>query len=57
MNNSRQLMLAWKFYCDDNSEKVPSAYGGAGDWWPFPTCPGLAIQRLMAKTYTTGTPT
>ena len=36
MNNSRQLMLAWKFYCDDNSEKVPSAYGGAGDWWPFP---------------------
>jgi len=36
MNNGRQMMLAWKLYCDDNSEKVPSAYGGRGDWWPFP---------------------
>jgi prepilin-type N-terminal cleavage/methylation domain-containing protein/prepilin-type processing-associated H-X9-DG protein len=36
MNNSRQLMLAWKFYCDDNSEKVPSAYRNPGDWWPGP---------------------
>jgi prepilin-type N-terminal cleavage/methylation domain-containing protein/prepilin-type processing-associated H-X9-DG protein len=34
MNNSRQLMLAWKFYCDDNSERVPSAWHRAGDWWP-----------------------
>jgi prepilin-type N-terminal cleavage/methylation domain-containing protein len=25
MNNSHQLMLAWKFYCDDNGDKVPSA--------------------------------
>jgi prepilin-type N-terminal cleavage/methylation domain-containing protein/prepilin-type processing-associated H-X9-DG protein len=33
MNNSRQLMLAWKFYCDDNNEKVPSAWRRAGDWW------------------------
>ena len=34
MNNSRQLMLAWKFYCDDNGEKVPSAWVNPGDWWP-----------------------
>ena len=34
MNNNRQMMLAWKFYCDDNSEKVPSAYGLQGNWWP-----------------------
>ena len=34
MNNSRQLMLAWKFYCDDHSDKVPSAWVRAGDWWP-----------------------
>jgi prepilin-type N-terminal cleavage/methylation domain-containing protein/prepilin-type processing-associated H-X9-DG protein len=36
MNNGRQMMLAWRFYVDDNSDKVPSAYGNAGDWWPFP---------------------
>jgi prepilin-type N-terminal cleavage/methylation domain-containing protein/prepilin-type processing-associated H-X9-DG protein len=36
MNNSRQLLLAWKFYCDDNSEKVPSAWVNPGDWWPVP---------------------
>jgi len=39
MNNSRQLMLAWKFYCDDSGEKVPSAWHPTdaakwGDWWP-----------------------
>ena len=34
MNNSRQMLLAWKMYCDDNGEKVPSAYRRAGDWWP-----------------------
>jgi prepilin-type N-terminal cleavage/methylation domain-containing protein len=36
MNNSRQLLLAWKFYCDDNSEKVPAAWANPGDWWPGP---------------------
>jgi prepilin-type N-terminal cleavage/methylation domain-containing protein/prepilin-type processing-associated H-X9-DG protein len=36
MNNSRQLLLAWKMYCDDNGEKVPSAWVSAGDWWPCP---------------------
>lgn len=37
MSNNRQMMLAWKFYCDDYNEKVPSSYGLAGDWWPFPS--------------------
>jgi prepilin-type N-terminal cleavage/methylation domain-containing protein/prepilin-type processing-associated H-X9-DG protein len=34
MNNNHQMMLAWKFYCDDSVEKVPSAYRKEGDWWP-----------------------
>src|SRR5436309_6331879 len=34
MNNGHQMMLAWKFYTDDNSEKVPSAWGSVGDWMP-----------------------
>jgi prepilin-type N-terminal cleavage/methylation domain-containing protein/prepilin-type processing-associated H-X9-DG protein len=34
MNNGRQLLLAWKLYCDDNGEKVPSAFRRDGDWWP-----------------------
>jgi prepilin-type N-terminal cleavage/methylation domain-containing protein/prepilin-type processing-associated H-X9-DG protein len=34
MNNGRQLMLAWRFYVDENSDKVPSAWRNAGDWWP-----------------------
>ena len=33
-NNLRQMMLAWKAYCADNTEKVPSAWQSAGDWWP-----------------------
>ncbi len=36
MNNSRQMLLAWKLYCDDSSEKVPSAFRGPGDWWAYP---------------------
>jgi prepilin-type processing-associated H-X9-DG protein len=28
-------MLAWRFYCEDNNDKLPSAYQNAGDWWPF----------------------
>lgn len=27
MNNGRQLLLAWRFYVDDNQDRVPSAYG------------------------------
>ncbi len=34
MNNGRQMMLAWRFYTDDNGDKVPSAYGYPEDWIP-----------------------
>jgi prepilin-type N-terminal cleavage/methylation domain-containing protein len=34
MNNGKQLMLAWRLYVDDNSDKVPSAWRGPGDWMP-----------------------
>src|SRR2546427_10771605 len=34
MNNGRQMMLAWRFYVEDNREKVPSAWQAAGDWNP-----------------------
>ena len=26
MNNGRQMMLAWRFYLDDNQDKVPQSY-------------------------------
>jgi prepilin-type N-terminal cleavage/methylation domain-containing protein/prepilin-type processing-associated H-X9-DG protein len=34
MNNGKQMMLTWRFYVDDYSDKVPSAWGGPGDWMP-----------------------
>src|SRR5690242_13906461 len=34
MNNGKQLMLSWRFYIEDNSDKVPSAWRDVGDWWP-----------------------
>lgn len=37
MNNGRQMMLAWRMYVEDNIDRVPSAYGNPGDWWPFPS--------------------
>lgn len=33
-NNLRQLLNAWRMYAEDNSDKVPSAWQRAGDWWP-----------------------
>src|SRR5687768_8221755 len=30
MNNTRQLMLAWRMYAEDNNEKLPFAYAAAG---------------------------
>ena len=34
MNNGKQMMLAWRFYVDDNQEKVPWSYnpGNAAEW-------------------------
>jgi prepilin-type N-terminal cleavage/methylation domain-containing protein/prepilin-type processing-associated H-X9-DG protein len=34
MNNSKQLMLAWRYYVEDNSDKVPPAYNNPGEWNP-----------------------
>jgi len=34
MNNGRQLMMAWRFYVEDNSDNVPSAWRDKGDWMP-----------------------
>src|SRR6266852_8861142 len=34
MNNGHQMMLAWRMYVEDNSDKVPSAWGGPADWMP-----------------------
>jgi prepilin-type N-terminal cleavage/methylation domain-containing protein/prepilin-type processing-associated H-X9-DG protein len=36
MNNGRQMMTAWRFYVDENSDKVPSAWGYPNtDWIPY----------------------
>jgi prepilin-type N-terminal cleavage/methylation domain-containing protein/prepilin-type processing-associated H-X9-DG protein len=32
MSNGRQMMLAWRFYSDDNNDKLPSAWGYSYDW-------------------------
>src|SRR5262245_58274054 len=32
MNNGRQMMLSWRFYADDNQDKLPSAWGYSYDW-------------------------
>jgi prepilin-type N-terminal cleavage/methylation domain-containing protein len=37
LNNGRQIMLGWRMYVEDHNDRVPSAYGNAGDWWPFPS--------------------
>src|SRR4051812_8882573 len=30
MNNHRQLMLGWRMYAEDNRDRIPYAYVGAG---------------------------
>jgi prepilin-type N-terminal cleavage/methylation domain-containing protein len=36
MNNGKQIMVAWRLYCDDNADRVPTAWGYAdSDWIPF----------------------
>ncbi|HEY3854249.1 MAG TPA: prepilin-type N-terminal cleavage/methylation domain-containing protein [Verrucomicrobiae bacterium] len=34
MNNSKQMLLAWRMYVDDNRDNVPSAYGNPSVWIP-----------------------
>src|SRR5687768_6028910 len=35
MNNHRQLMLAWRFYADDNNERFPYAHGTTAAARPY----------------------
>ncbi len=36
MSNGKQMMLAWRTYCEDNNDKVPTAWGYANsDWIPY----------------------
>jgi prepilin-type processing-associated H-X9-DG protein len=36
MSNGKQMMLAWRMYCEDSTDKVPTAYGyPATDWIPY----------------------
>jgi len=36
MNNGKQMMIAWRLYCEDNVDKVPTAWGYLGtDWIPY----------------------
>jgi prepilin-type N-terminal cleavage/methylation domain-containing protein/prepilin-type processing-associated H-X9-DG protein len=36
LNNGKQMMIAWRLYCEDSADKVPSAWGyAASDWIPF----------------------
>jgi hypothetical protein len=39
MANSRQMMLAWRLYVDDNTDRVPQSYG------PRPGCRETSISR------------
>lgn len=34
LNNGRQMMLAWRFFVDDNADTVPPAWGNPGQWMP-----------------------
>ena len=34
MNNSKQMMLAWRQYVEDSIDRVPSAYGNPDVWIP-----------------------
>jgi prepilin-type N-terminal cleavage/methylation domain-containing protein/prepilin-type processing-associated H-X9-DG protein len=34
MNNNKQMMLTWRYWVEDNQDKVPSAWRGPDDWNP-----------------------
>ncbi len=34
LNNSKQMLLAWRMYAEDSADRVPSAYGNPGVWIP-----------------------
>jgi prepilin-type N-terminal cleavage/methylation domain-containing protein len=37
MNNSKQMIIAWRMYTEDNADRVPSAYGNPDVWIPDTT--------------------
>ncbi len=41
MNNSRQLMYAWRLYAEDNREILPYAYGTSAAAAPYVGVPGI----------------
>jgi prepilin-type N-terminal cleavage/methylation domain-containing protein/prepilin-type processing-associated H-X9-DG protein len=45
MNNTKQLMLAWRMYVDDNQDRLPYAYAPTG-----PNAPYAWVQGDMEKT-------
>jgi len=34
MNNGHQMMLAWRYYAEDNADKITSAFGYPDTWIP-----------------------
>jgi len=35
MNNGRQMMMAWRYYAEDNGDKLVAAWGQRNDWIPY----------------------
>jgi len=36
LNNGKQMMIAWRLYCEDNADRVPTAWGYTdSDWIPY----------------------
>jgi prepilin-type N-terminal cleavage/methylation domain-containing protein/prepilin-type processing-associated H-X9-DG protein len=52
MNNTKQLMFAWRMYAEDNGDNIPFAYATAGKVAPYawvPCGPGYDINDSNAK--------
>ena len=50
MNNGRQMMLAWRLYCEDHADKVLRLTGCRKSGFQAGTCRGRAIREWMAPT-------
>ncbi len=50
MNNSKQLMLGWRMYADDNQDYLLFAYGAAANTIPYVWC-GNAYGNYMLDFY------
>ena len=50
MNNTKQLTLGWRMYCEDNEEKLPGAYGAKGGAYErYSWCAGI-LDAMNAST-------